>query len=156
MNKFKINMTGFLSMPLALGLAGVGILLIIVGTFLVLNKRAASPTSSQVHQIKQETIVDQKTLLPPGTTNLSELEIIITKDGFTPSTILISKGQQIQWINKDTSTHQIVSDASLPALNNTDPLPSGQSFSYTFDSQGTFTFRDELNPNILPGKVIVR
>lgn len=86
--------------------------------------------------------------------------VTISANGFTPQTIKIKKGQTIEWINDDSNSHQIASDpfpdhSTLPDLFVESPLGKGESFSYTFEKTGTFTYHDQLKPAAFKGTVIV-
>lgn len=87
-------------------------------------------------------------------------QVVITAARFTPSTIKIKKGQSVAWVNQDGQAHQIASDPYpsedlLPALNSQEPLARGESYTFTFDKAGTYTYHDHLNPLALRGTVIV-
>jgi plastocyanin len=51
----------------------------------------------------------------------------------------------ISWTNYDPTPHTVTSD---DGLFNSGPLAPGQSFSYTFDVGGTFTYHCQIEPNI--------
>lgn len=86
--------------------------------------------------------------------------IVITKDGFSPATVRVQKGTTVTWTNQDDSPHQVTSDPhptheALPGLDSEEALAKGDSFSFTFEQPGTFTYHDHLNPLKLLGTVIV-
>ncbi|HKR81610.1 MAG TPA: cupredoxin domain-containing protein [Candidatus Saccharimonadales bacterium] len=83
----------------------------------------------------------------------------ITDSSFSPSTIRIKKNQSVTWTNNDTAAHQIASDpypshSILPSLNSVS-LNQNDSYTYTFENTGTFTYHDPQNPSELRGTVIV-
>ena len=86
--------------------------------------------------------------------------VSITKDGFVPATIQIKKGSQVTWTNNDTNPHQVVTDPHPTHTNlkglNSDSLGQGESFTFTFEKSGTFTYHDEMNPLNIKGAVIVK
>lgn len=92
-------------------------------------------------------------------TVLDSAEVYVTKDGFSPAVIKIDKGQSVTWTNQDTSVHQIAAGphpthSSLPELFS-DPLNSNETYSFVFDTSGTYTVHDELNPLTNQATVIV-
>lgn len=101
------------------------------------------------------------TTKPQGTAIiLPAAQVGIQATGFTPATIKIKKGQAVTWINQDTKPHQIESDpyptaAALPGFKAEVPSQKGESYGYTFDKSGTFTYHDRLDPMKLKGIVIV-
>ncbi len=80
--------------------------------------------------------------------------ISITKAGFTPSTITVAKDQEVTWVNKGSSNHQIISAEQLQL--DSDILSPNDSFSATFEKSGTYTFKDKLNPLRIKGVVVVK
>ena len=87
-------------------------------------------------------------------------QVVITKDGFSPETITVRRGTQVTWTNEDRNPHQIASDPhpahkNLPGFDSPEPLLLKESYSYTFEKTGTFTYHDHLNPLKLKGTVIV-
>ena len=97
---------------------------------------------------------------PAVTKIASEAQVEITKDGFSPETIQVQKGTQVTWTNKDSSPHQVASDPHPTHTNLkglvSDSLTQGDSFSFIFEKEGTFTYHDHLNPLKFKGTVIVR
>ena len=85
--------------------------------------------------------------------------INIGKTSFAPATVKIKKGQSVTWVNEDTVPHQVAADpypthASLPELHSTS-LNQGDSYTFTFENKGKFTYQDPLYPTTLKGTVIV-
>ena len=70
---------------------------------------------------------------------------------FTPITLTVVPGTTILWTNKDAISHTVTSDAGLF---DSGPLKSGDTFSYTFASTGTYTYHCANHPSML-GSVIV-
>ena len=91
----------------------------------------------------------------------TELAIIeITKNGFVPNTLQIKKNTTVTWRNIDSNSHQPAADPFRTQESNTnlvalEALEENDSFSFTFDEVGEFGYHDNLNPDILKGKVIV-
>ncbi len=85
--------------------------------------------------------------------------IDITKTSYTPGTVTIKKGQSVTWVNNDTVPHQIAADpypthSSLPELHSSS-LNQGDSYTFTFENKGTFTYQDPLYPTTLKATVVV-
>ena len=107
---------------------------------------------------------------PENTGNVIE----ITSSGFTPSTLTISKGDTVTWINKDTEehwpasalhpTHTVYPGSDIKKCGTAeqgnifdacDPgLAPGESFSFTFNEVGTWSYHDHLIGGLF-GKIIV-
>jgi plastocyanin len=72
--------------------------------------------------------------------------------GFSPKTTTITQGDTVTWVNRDNTNHQLLADKAqfVSAI-----LKPKQSFSFTFNAAGTYTYKDELNPT-LRGTVTVK
>lgn len=75
--------------------------------------------------------------------------VIIQNFAFSPATLTVKKGATITWTNNDSAPHQIKS-----ATFNSDQLNKGQTFSFTFNTAGTFDYSCAIHPSML-GKIIV-
>jgi plastocyanin len=83
----------------------------------------------------------------------------INSSSFLPGTIKIKKNQSVTWTNNDATGHEVASDpypsgVILPALSSSS-LNKGDSYTFTFEKTGTFTYHDPLNPAALKGTVVV-
>jgi plastocyanin len=84
----------------------------------------------------------------------------ITGSSFVPETIKVKQGDSVTWVNTDSAPHQVAADpfsthSKLPSLVTEQSLTQNESFTFTFDKQGTYTYHDPLNPTVLKGTVIV-
>lgn len=70
-------------------------------------------------------------------------EISITNFTFDPQTVEVDKGVTVVWTNKDPVPHTITGDNFSSG-----PLSPGQSFSYTFNEDGTFAYHCSLHPQM--------
>lgn len=84
----------------------------------------------------------------------SEATVLVTPESFGPETIKIAKGQSITWANDDEIVHQLEGDQSGVQELNAE-LGAGDSFNFTFEEAGTYTYHDPLNPDKFKGTVIV-
>ena len=80
--------------------------------------------------------------------------IAVTSTGFAPATLTVNQNETVVWTNTDTADHQLVSNhkagVSSPVLH------TGQSYSFTFTKDGTFTIRDALNRSFTAVVVVQR
>lgn len=77
--------------------------------------------------------------------------VSLTKDGLTPATITIAVGTQVAWTNTDDAPHQVAADPhprhdSIEGFDSDVTLQKGEVFSFTFETAGTYTYHDHLNP----------
>jgi plastocyanin len=80
----------------------------------------------------------------------SSVSVTIQNYAFNPATINIKKGGKVTWTNQDSAPHQIKS-----ATFNSSTLNQGESFSFTFDTAGTFDYSCAIHPS-MTGKVVVQ
>lgn len=73
----------------------------------------------------------------------------IEKFAFIPATMTVKKGTAVNWMNYDSTPHQIKS-----TIFNSSLMSKGQSVSYTFNTAGIFDYSCSLHPSML-GKIIV-
>lgn len=90
----------------------------------------------------------------PTEEQLSEAQVSITADGFSPSTIQIKKGQSVVWSNTDESAHLLTSDTNDSSIKS-ETLNKGDEYSTIFDEPGTYPYYDQQDPQKFKGNVIV-
>jgi plastocyanin len=97
------------------------------------------------------------TTAPSGNT----VNVTITMDSsgnfaFSPATITIKPGTTVVWTNMTSTPHTVTSDDSKTFDSGiANPLGSGGTFKFTFNSAGTFSYHCEIHP-FMKAKVIVQ
>lgn len=132
-------------------------------TLTPLSSPSLSPT-------KTVTPTPTKTPTPtPIKTPISKTVVInITDNGFSPSDVTINAGDTVRFVNQSSQlrwpasgvhpTHELYPEkggcinSAFDACRNLQP---GESFSFTFNTRGTWPYHDHLAPS-LRGKVIVQ
>lgn len=61
---------------------------------------------------------------------------------FSPATATVTEGDTVTWVNKDNQNHQILADKGQFV---SPILRPKQTYSFTFNASGTYTYKDELN-----------
>ncbi len=72
---------------------------------------------------------------------------------FRPKTLTVAPGTRVTWTNKNNDIHSIVSDTT--AFMASDDLRTGQSFTHTFATVGTYTYHCGQHA-FMTGTVIVK
>lgn len=81
--------------------------------------------------------------------------------GFRPGTITVYLGvnNTVVWLNNDSQSggipHTVSADDGSWGSGNT-PLNLGDSYQYTFNSAGTYTYKCTIHPAVMAGEVIVK
>ncbi len=87
-----------------------------------------------------------------GCTSLySANTITIQNTAFNPTTLNISPGTTVTWINKDNETQDIVSNSGIFNSGN---LTTNESYNYTFNQSGSYPFHSTVDSN-LTGTIVV-
>ncbi len=91
---------------------------------------------------------------PPPTLQQATNEVAILGRAFIPRTITVTAGTTVTWTNEEPTTYIVNSDDGLFERD----LALGDSFSYTFNEPGTFSYQAiPLNADEpFGGKVIVQ
>ena len=85
-----------------------------------------------------------------GNTNPGANEIFMENTAFTPANKTISVGTTLTWRNRDGFAHTVTSGTpgSPSGVFDSGNLGSGGSFSFTFNSAGTFNYFCSLHPSM--------
>lgn len=86
--------------------------------------------------------------------------VVITDKAVTPEVVNIRKGDTVEWMNRGEKPHKLsVTSANPPqeldGFGLSDPLLKDETYSFTFDVSGSFTYEDPDNPDVVKGTVIV-
>lgn len=68
--------------------------------------------------------------------------ISVTQMGFNPQEVEIRPGDTVTWKNTDTAKHQIISDTGEFR---SDVLQPGESYSFVFDTESSYSYHDGMN-----------
>ncbi|MBS2031788.1 MAG: cupredoxin domain-containing protein [Deltaproteobacteria bacterium] len=76
-----------------------------------------------------------------GTTGSTTVNVNVTSFKFTPQTMTVQEGQTVIWTNTDTIDHTVTSGVNgVPDGKFDQLLHPGETFSFTFDTAGTFPY----------------
>ena len=88
----------------------------------------------------------------PTNVLLPDMEISIQNFAFSNANMTIAQGTTVRWTNKEMATHTVTSDNGSFSSQN---LAKNESFSFKFDTLGTFTYHCALHPN-MTGTIVVK
>jgi len=85
-------------------------------------------------------------------------EVFIQSIAFNPKTITVSAGTTIKWTNKDNVAHTVSSGTpgSPNGIFESGNLGNGGTFSYMFNTKGTFPYYCKLHQDTMTGTVVVQ
>ena len=87
---------------------------------------------------------------PPAGPSPTGNTVTIQDFSFDPATLTVTANSTVTWINRDSTSHRIDTEAF-----NSPDLPPGASFSRTFMLPGTFDYNCSLHP-WMRGRIIVQ
>jgi plastocyanin len=82
----------------------------------------------------------------------NSVQVTIDNFNFTPAAMTVSAGTKVTWVNKDDVPHTVTSDDKLFGSR---ALDTDDTFSFTFQSPGTYTYYCSVHPK-MTGKVVVK
>lgn len=85
------------------------------------------------------------TTLTTTTTNTLTASVSLSNFSFQPSSLTVKAGTTVTWANKDSTTHTVTSDSGVFNSGN---LAPNATFSYTFNTAGTFTYYCSIHPTM--------
>lgn len=157
-------------------MAVIAIVLILLIGFLIAGKKETSaPTTkdlnteetSQQQEETQESSTPIQPVVKPSTnkpavsvTNLPPATVRYTADGFSPTTVTITKGGSVQFINDSNSQMWVASNphpshSAYPAFDQRTSVGRGGTYTFTFTEIGKWYFHNHLNSS-RTGLVIVK
>lgn len=125
-------------------LIGVG-----VGIVWMIVNKTATPSTSQQNASSNDTSTRNSTDNSTDQVQSGNVAVVMQNTAFSPQTIKVKKGTKVTWTNNDTVRHNVVADdsgnaAGLPTTN--DLLDKGGSYSFTFNTVGTFHYHCTPHP----------
>ncbi len=84
-------------------------------------------------------------------TNQSGNTVVMQNMSYNPSTLNVKVGTTVTWVNKDSVTHDVVSDTGLF---NSGTLTNGMSYNYTFNQTGSYPYHCTIHPS-MTGTIVV-
>ena len=72
---------------------------------------------------------------------------------FNAQTITVAPGSTVTWVNEDDAPHTVVADDGKSFRSRT--LDTGEKFSFTFNTAGTYGYFCSVHPH-MTGKVVVK
>jgi plastocyanin len=90
----------------------------------------------------------------PGNNQPPANQVWMMGNAFVPSSLTVQPGTEVTWVNKDGVTHTVTSSSMALAFESGN-LGRDQTFSFTFDSTGTYTYHCRLHAG-MTGTVIIQ
>lgn len=140
---------------------GVVIVVLVIGGvyWFMQNRNVTSNTASVIINtpVSPSAPIPTPVPLPPAPTKPASLQggatiaVTIQNLAFTKSSITIKKGDTVVWTNADSMGHTVTGNTGGPA---SPTISTNGTYSYTFNSVGTFPYHCSIHPS-MTGTVVV-
>jgi plastocyanin len=92
----------------------------------------------------QKTTQPAATQAIPTAVNGPTAQVVIQATSFDPAILNIKAGTTVTWTNEDKMNHRVVHlpEVNSPELFHSESLSPGESFSYTFQTAGRYSYGD--------------
>lgn len=81
-------------------------------------------------------------------------EVQIKDFAFGPETITVKKGTKVKWTNQDSARHDVSPTSGGEDFKASELLAKGESYEFTFNTVGTYTYKCSPHP-YMKGTVVV-
>lgn len=141
----------------------IGILVAVIiagGVYLFTNKGNYNvPTTAPIKNEPGVVVSSPTPTATSGPTVSQTQEVMITRSGFSPSTLTVKVGTKVVWVNKSGVTAAVNSAVHpthlvYPPLN-LGEVANGSSVELVFDKPGTYKYHNHLNPT-QTGTIVVQ
>ena len=133
------------------------VLAVVVGAMALGNDNNSTDSMSELETSQSEnTPAAQENSSQPATvtSQANAVEVEIKDSAYSPVTIKIKAGTTVTWTNKDSMEHDVVADEESSDAPMSELLAQGESYSFTFNKAGTYTYHCTPHP-FMKGTVIV-
>jgi plastocyanin len=109
------------------------IVLVALAAVVALGRNKPETSTNNTSQPSNASSTNDTTTQPVNTDSVSIKDMT-----FSPASITVKKGTTVTWTNQDGTSHTVTADGDNGPESGT--LTDGKSYSFTFNSAGTFTY----------------
>lgn len=130
---------------------GVAAILIVGGIVLAVNRNDGNPATTDNNASVSDPAQKQSNVDTSAEENSSSEAVQATavdiKDyKFAPPKIQVKKGTAVTWVNQDGVRHDITPDQESEDFKSSELLGKGESYTFTFNTAGTYTYHCTPHP----------
>ncbi len=136
------------------------IIIVLLGLYIFTSSKEEKQEKSFMAEeiIEPEEVIPEETedipiMEEPETKSMGQVSIEIKDFNFNPKDIIISTGTTVTWVNKDNVPHKVV---AYDRLFYGPRLEPGDSYSFTFTSEGLHSYFDGVFPKSGRGTILVK
>lgn len=143
-----------------LGIVIAVLALLIIAAILMSNRTVQQPQQAQDRPGTQEVSnndADTAETTAPATDQPAEGQsssVDIKDMAFSPASVTVKAGTTVRWTNRDAEEHDVTPDQPNADFQGSELLSQNQTYEWTFDTLGTYTYHCGPHPQ-MRGTVIV-
>lgn len=127
----------------AIGLVIVAVLVLGGGTIWLVTKNNNTKVDTMSNMDMHEGATTSGSSKPTATNSVT-----IENFAFSPANITVKKGTTVTWTNKDSTAHTVTENDGKNGPDSSS-LDQGKSYSFTYDTVGTFKYHCSFHPNMV-------
>jgi plastocyanin len=120
------------------------------------STQSPAPTTTSTQTDQTQTVPTQTTPTPTPTTaptTPQPVSVSIRNFAFAPQQISVKAGTKVTWTNNDSTAHTVTSDSGAFSSGTLNP---GSSFSFVFNTPGTFSYHCSIHPSMTATVVVTQ
>lgn len=104
---------------------------------------------------KNDTVTNSTT---GGNTAGTANQVLMQNTAFVPASLTVPAGTTVTWTNKDSFEHTVTSGTPNAPDGKFDSgtIASGKTFSFKFDTKGTYSYYCKVHPEVMVGTIVVQ
>lgn len=123
------------------------IILVVGGVYLGTRKNSTHSTSATNSGTQSQSSTKPSTDNTPSSSPTATSSVTISNFAFSPASISVKKGTTVTWTNKDAVAHTVTETDGQDGPKS-DSLGQGQTYSFTYNTVGTFKYHCSIHPNM--------
>lgn len=132
-------------------ITGVVVVVVVAAAVIMVSRRNSASTNTPDTSMSQMDMSNKADT--PATKPVSTSSVTIKNFAFSPANITVKKGTTVTWVNQDSTAHTVTENDGQTGPDS-DTMANGQSYSFTFNTVGTFKYHCTFHAEML-GQVTV-
>lgn len=119
------------------------VILVVIGGWYLMGRGQSTSTSTN------SVVPSASSTVSTSSVDTSTNAVIISGMAFAPTSVTIKTGATVKWTNQDSTTHTVTGNGNnVPTGFDSGNLDNGQSYSFTFDTPGTYSYHCKIHPQM--------
>lgn len=119
-----------------------------LGGAILLRSKSKAPTTTTPTTTNQEATNDTSNTENTTGETSTNVSVEIKDFAFAPGTLTVPKGTTVVWTNKDSVGHTVTPDDVSDAFEGSEMIAKDETYQFTFDTPGTYTYHCQPHPQM--------